>query len=78
MLRMALSQMPDHRAALAEALRVLKPGGFISVIDSDTDSNRTLRNSVVSFFTETPLLQLDTERALPRLFMLRAQRRLLR
>ncbi len=77
-LRMALSQMPDHRAALAEALRVLKPGGFISVIDSDTDSNRTLRNSVVSFFTETPLLQLDTKRALPRLFMLRAQRRLLR
>ena len=73
-LRMALSQMPDHRAALAEALRVLRPGGFISVIDSDTDSNRTLRNSVAAFFFETPQLRPDTERALPRLFMLRAQR----
>lgn len=77
-LRMALSQMPDHRAALAEAVRVLKPGGSISVIDSDADSNRALRNSVVAFFSETEQLQLDTERALPRLFMLRAQRRLSR
>lgn len=71
-LRMALSQMPDHRAALAEALRVLRPGGFISIIDSD--SNRTLRNLVASFISESPQLRPDTERALPHLFMLRAQR----
>lgn len=76
--RMALSQISDHRAALSEAARVLKPGGFISVIDTDANSNRTLRNSVISYFTETSHLQLDTERALPGLFMLRAQRRLLR
>jgi len=73
-LRMALSQIPDHRAALAEALRVLRPGGFITVIDGDTDSNRTLRNSVTAFFSETPQLRPDIERTLPRLFMLRAQR----
>jgi DNA-binding transcriptional ArsR family regulator len=77
-LRMALSQIGDHRVALCEASRVLKPGGFISVIDSDADSNRTLRNSVISYFSETSHLQLDTERILPGLFMLRAQRRLLR
>ncbi len=74
-LRMALSQMPDHKAALAEAARVIKPGGFISIIDGDTDSNRMLRSSVVTFFQETPQLTIDVERTLPRLFMLRVQRR---
>jgi SAM-dependent methyltransferase len=72
-LRMSLSQISDYRAALTEATRVLKVGGFISVIDSDTDNN--LRNGVLTFVAQTPQLRLDTERTLPGLFMLRAQRR---
>lgn len=73
-LRMALSQMPEPERALGEAVRVLKSGGFISIIDVDADSNRTLRNAVISFTSITPEVQLDTEHVLPGLFMLRVQK----
>lgn len=73
-LRMVLSQIPEPNRALAEALRVLRPGGFMSLIDADVDSNHTLRNAVLAFIATATELQIDTEQVLPRLFMLRVRK----
>ncbi len=74
-LRMALSQMPDPAKAIAEAVRILKRGGFISVIDTDTPSASGTRRMVLEILRETGIAEVDTERLLPRLFMLRARKR---
>ena len=86
-LRMALSQMPQPLAAIEEALRVLKKGGFMSVIDQATRGRAaaTVHDSAqpaADAFRETLLnnltgrrdTRIDTERSLPRLFMLRVQK----
>ncbi len=73
-LRMALSQMPQPLAALDEALRVLKKGGFMSVIDSARPAGDTFRETLLQHLSARPGTLLDIERSLPRLFMLRAQK----
>lgn len=73
-LRMALSQIPEPVTALAEALRILKKGGYLSVIDSDSPQGKSLRKILQDTITQNADLRLDVERQLPRLFMLRLQK----
>lgn len=73
-LRMALSQIPDWATALHEALRICKPGGFISVIDSDLQTNHDFRTAVTELLHREKTVRLDSERMLPGLFMLRAEK----
>lgn len=86
-LRMALSQMPQPLMALGEAMRVLKKGGFISLIDhaapgrastavadSAKPAGDTFRETLLNHLSSRSDMRIDTERSLPRLFMLRAQK----
>ncbi|AFM12941.1 ArsR/SmtB family transcription factor [Turneriella parva] len=73
-LRMALSQIPEPATALAEALRILKRGGYLSVIDSDNPQGKSLRKILQNAIAENRGIRLDVERQLPRLFMLRLQK----
>lgn len=92
-LRMALSQMPQPLTALDEAMRVLKKGGFISMIDhaargrgsatamdgvlvdhAAKPAADTFRETLLNHLTGRRDIRIDTERSLPRLFMLRAQK----
>lgn len=73
-LRMALSQIPQPKIALGEALRVLKTGGFLSVIDSETPQGKGIRRILQETITQRTDIRVDVERQLPRLFMLRLQK----
>lgn len=73
-LRMALSQIPEPATALVEALRILKQGGFLSLIDSDTSDGKGLRRMVQDTIAKSAGVRIDIERQLPRLFMLRLQK----
>lgn len=100
-LRMALSQMPAPLIALDEALRVLKKGGYISLIDQAArgrgsatakpvlsavegdgalvadlakPGGDTFRATLLNHLSARRDIFIDTERSLPRLFMLRAQK----
>lgn len=54
-----LIHVPDVRAALAEMVRVTRPGGRVGVLDADTDSltldstDRALTRRIVSSFTDS-------------------------
>jgi ubiquinone/menaquinone biosynthesis C-methylase UbiE len=72
--RMALSQIPRADAAIAEASRVLRKSGFISIIDGEKKSNENFRNVVLSHLNGMKAFEIDFERSLPRLFMLRARK----
>lgn len=74
-LRMALSQMPEPASALNEAVRILKPAGFLSVIDTELTATGGIRKMVLETLRESGAAFVDTERLLPRLFMLRARKR---
>lgn len=71
-MRMALSQIPDPLRALDEAVRVLKPGGCLSLIDAETKSGYTFLTKISAHIRDGAALHVDFERTLPRLFMLRA------
>ena len=73
-LRMALSQIPEPLVAVDEAVRVLKTGGFLSIIDGEKKSGDAFQKKIAAHLRGNPSLRIDFERALPRLFMLRAQR----
>jgi DNA-binding transcriptional ArsR family regulator len=73
-MRMALSQIPNPLAAVDEAVRVLKPGGYISVIDGEKKSGDAFQRKIMAHWKERGALRIDFERSLPRLFMLRAQK----
>lgn len=77
-LRMALSQMPAPLTALDEAVRVLKTGGFISVIDhvapGRAAAGDSFRETLLNHLAGRRDISVDIERSLPRLFMLRAQK----
>lgn len=73
-LRMALSQFPDPLAALDEAVRVLKPGGYLSLIDSEKKTGDAFQRKVSSHLESQKTVQIDFLRSLPRLFMLRARK----
>lgn len=75
-LRMALSQMQDAPKALTEAMRVLKPNGFVSIIDSDQKWGDTFRQSVFDFIEKNPHLKIDYQHIEPRIFLLRAQKKI--
>ena len=93
--------MPNPLEALDEALRILKKGGFISLIDhsargravatarpvlgavdaggamlpdSAKQAGDSFRESILDHLAARRDIHVDTERALPRLFMLRAQK----
>lgn len=70
-LRMALAQIPEPAKALAEAVRITRPGGFISVIDTNNPAGGSFRESVMKHLAGIGGVRTDVERALPRLFMLR-------
>lgn len=72
--RMALSQIPRADAAIAEAGRVLRKSGFISIIDGEKKSAENFRNTVLSHLGTMKAFEIDFERSLPRLFMLRARK----
>lgn len=72
--RMALSQIPRADVAISEASRVLKKSGFLSVIDGEKKSGENFRNAVVSHLNILKTFEIDFERSLPRLFMLRARK----
>jgi ubiquinone/menaquinone biosynthesis C-methylase UbiE/DNA-binding transcriptional ArsR family regulator len=74
-LRMALSQMPQPASALNEAVRILRQGGFLSVIDTELTASGGIRKMVLETLRESGAAIVDTERLLPRLFMLRARKR---
>jgi len=73
-LRMALSQIPEPAAAFAEAVRILKQGGFLSVIDTEGPAGKGLRKIVQDSIAGAGVVKLDVERLLPRLFMVRLQK----
>lgn len=73
-LRMALSQMPEPLTAVDEAVRVLKKGGFISIIDAATPAGDSFRESLLGHLSLKKEIQTDIERSLPRLFMLRLKK----
>lgn len=75
-LRMALSQMPEPAKAFAEALRILKKGGFLSLIDTEGPQGKGLRKIIHDTVARTAGASLDFERLLPRLFMMRIQKNL--
>lgn len=70
--RMALSQIPDPTTALAEAIRVLKNGGTVSIIDGEKKSGDAFQRRIAGYLKTHPGIQVNFERSLPRLFMLRA------
>jgi ubiquinone/menaquinone biosynthesis C-methylase UbiE len=83
--RMALSQIPRADTAIAEAGRVLRKSGFISIIDlaqpgllaaarAENKSAENFRNAVLSHLNGMKTFEVDFERSLPRLFMLRARK----
>lgn len=74
-LRMALSQIPDPLLALGEAVRVLKPGGYLSVIDGEKKSGDAFQRKIIAHLDSLNTVQLDFMRSLPRLFMLRARKK---
>jgi DNA-binding transcriptional ArsR family regulator len=75
-LRMALSQVPDPLSVIDEAVRVLKTGGFLSVIDGEKSSGGgdVFRRKIIAHLRAIKNIRLDVDRSLPRLFMLRAQK----
>jgi DNA-binding transcriptional ArsR family regulator len=73
-LRMALSQVTEPAQACAEAMRILKAGGFISIIDGEKASGDTFRRQILEQLAGSGNFHVDVERTLPRLFMLRAQK----
>ncbi|MBN8222422.1 MAG: ArsR family transcriptional regulator [Spirochaetes bacterium] len=75
-LRMALSQIPDPLVALDEATRVLKPGGCLSLIDAEKKTGDAFLRKITAHIQSGRALRLDFERALPRLFMLRAVKKI--
>lgn len=70
-LRMALAQMPDMLAALGEATRIVRVGGYVSIIDVEKKAGVELRKVVADFVVSQGGVRIDAERALPRLVMVR-------
>jgi len=70
-LRMALSQMPDMAAALAEAVRIVRQGGYVSIIDVEKKSDKSMLTFIEQFVAGQPNLKIDLARSLPRLLMVR-------
>ncbi len=68
-LRMALSQMDAPELVLAEATRVLRPSGYLSIID--TNAENKLKQLVAAFCIKHKAIEVDFEKRLPQLFMLR-------
>lgn len=73
-LRMALSQIPEPLVALDEAVRVLKPGGFLSLIDSEKKTGDAFQRKISAHLENQKTVAIDFTRSLPRLFMLRARK----
>lgn len=74
-LRMALSQIPEPLVALDEAVRVLKPGGFLSLIDSEKKTGDAFQRKISAHLENQKTVAIDFTRSLPRLFMLRARKK---
>jgi len=72
-LRMALAQINDYERALGEAVRILKPDGFISIIDTERTLGGGFKRRVREALGDCGIA-IDSERDLPQLFMLRGKK----